>query len=322
MYTFSSHKDGSGPLHGFTLVELLVVIAIIGILVALLLPSIQAAREAARRAQCTNNLKQISLGLHGFHDTYGALPATGTSFNEVSWHIHILPWIEEKNTYENLFKAVKTSKPHTYWADFPDLSLTRIPIYLCPSSEALYGSFSEIVGSLQRYTTHYYGVMGPKGINPATGKDYKFEPFGTCGGRAQQGAFKSCNDWSDRSITGYSFRKITDGTSKTFLLGEISWVDPFKKTMFETWSGGYRSWTQGCMTAGLNYWHCGSKNVSLPINTHSDAVLNDVPFGSQHPGGTHFALCDGSVRFVQQDINFGTYKSLASRDGDEVGEPE
>ena len=144
----------------FTLVELLVVIAIIGILVALLLPAIQAAREAARRSECGNKLKQIALALQNYHDTYKTLPCGGWQDTQMSWLVSVLPFVEQQTLFDQF---IFTTGAYTQTGKNA-LAANPIPAYLCPS-----GVIKMSQETTTLYTTHYYGNMGPKGINPVTG---------------------------------------------------------------------------------------------------------------------------------------------------------
>ena len=159
---------------GFTLVELLVVIAIIGILVALLLPAIQAAREAARRTQCNNNLKQVGVALHNYHDTYKVLPPGGLAGNpRLSWNVLILPFIEQQALHALVnFEANTVVARHDVYATLqahPDRNGAGVHL----SSAVRTKRFEN--GSTTVYTTHYYGVMGPKGTNASTGAAYRWD---------------------------------------------------------------------------------------------------------------------------------------------------
>jgi prepilin-type N-terminal cleavage/methylation domain-containing protein len=195
----------------FTLVELLVVIAIIGVLVALLLPAVQAAREAARRMQCSNNLKQIALALHSYHNFNKRLPPGCDPTNLLSFHVYILPFIEKNDIYLGFnLKAPYSDNNNLKQA------INRIPIYQCPTQGSFlhtqYGSGEWYNGTQITYTNHYYGVSGPKGTNPTSGKKYLMIPTGVQGDIARQGVLTM-----DSRV---KLTQIPDGTSNTLMLGE------------------------------------------------------------------------------------------------------
>ena len=293
--------------------ELLVVIAIIGILIALLLPAVQAAREAARRMHCSNNLKQIGLALHNYHGTHGSFPpGAWTSGNRFTWLVMILPYVEQGALYEQFDQNSQGTNWDTQiYPYLRDTSKTAVSLYLCPSATEVYSSLRELVPGHDEgdsYTTHYHGVMGPKGINPRTGSLYEVIPPDTHGGYAQQGALGRNSD--------VRFRDILDGTSNTFAVGELSWSR----------SGALRAWTRGITNESSGFVAACCRNVEYSIHDADTSYdfgttfmdFNDTSFGSQHPGGTHFLVCDGSVRFVSESIAMDVYKAAASRDGGEV----
>ena len=288
---------------GFTLVELLVVIAIIGILIALLLPAVQAAREAARRAQCTNNLKQLGLALQNYHDTHQTFPPPGMIANQLSWYTLILPFVEQGPIYEKM----NWKEGHFNSAGKMSNAVNRINAFLCPSATGdmeLSGDTNEDWpdgSGIRAYTAHYFGVLGPYGTNATTNQAY------TCkdttmdfGGECSQGTMPQF---------GCKMRDITDGTSNTYMIGEISW-----KTM-----PYYRAWIRGKYADTRGTLYLFSKNVRYPINSKNKDKWNSVAFGSQHPGGAQFAMVDGSARFVPETIDHAIYLATASRDG---GEPK
>ncbi|MFG0261368.1 MAG: DUF1559 domain-containing protein [Novipirellula sp. JB048] len=279
--------------NAFTLVELLVVIAIIGVLVGLLLPAVQAAREAARRMSCSNNLKQLGLALHNYHDTHQAFPLGATAITEgLSLHVGLLPFVEQTNKYEQFIQI----EP---WSSTDNLPLARdapMPMYMCPS-----GPEKMADDNAANYTTHYYGIMGPTGTNPQSGVAYKENTAGPHGGWAEQGLFR----WGWKSK---NFANITDGTSNSLAFGEISWADRNGNNT------RYRSWTRG---GAANSYMAPAKNIARAINSDYTGMFNDMSMGSEHPGGAMFGLCDGSVRFISDSIDFNTYLAAASIDGRE-----
>jgi prepilin-type N-terminal cleavage/methylation domain-containing protein/prepilin-type processing-associated H-X9-DG protein len=297
----------------FTLIELLVVIAIIAVLIGLLLPAVQKVREAANRMKCSNNLKQLALGLHTYHDTHSTFPAAGNAINRLGWHVYVLPYIEQNNLYAK-FDLVTNKTYHAISPGRRELGLVKVVTLFCPSGPREKPDTSGIhVGHPPEYeppttgappfTTHYYGVLGPKGTNPATNQAYTV--FSNSGS-VQHG------DWATQGVfqreTPTRIADITDGTSNTLALAELSWINNVTGTR-------YRTWIRGCHDSNA----CASaRNVVNQINTQGILTYTDIAFGSMHAGGANFAMADGSVLFLPQTINLGLYKSLASRNGGEV----
>jgi prepilin-type N-terminal cleavage/methylation domain-containing protein/prepilin-type processing-associated H-X9-DG protein len=290
---------------GFTLVELLVVIAIIGVLVALLLPAVQSAREAARRLSCQNNLKQLGLAFQNYHDVLGRFPSAGITWNQSSWYVHILPFIEQKNLYDqaNFSKGLYTDGGATQ-AGRGGLALTRIEAFLCPASPAkkmmMTGVHNphtpELIQGQVPYTAHYYGIQGAKGPDPS-GQAYPLSGATTHGAFATSGIMQC-----DGNVR---IANVTDGTSNTLMIGELSWFSERVGTR-------YRTWARGCHDA-----HTASnptRNVASSINTFNIGLFNDIAFGSMHPNGANFAAGDGSVRFLTQNMAMGVYRAAATRD--------
>jgi len=292
--------------HGFTLVELLVVISIIGILIALLLPAVQAARESARRTQCSNNLKQIGLALHMHHDTYGLLPAGWTAYDPATgrpyalgqpgwgWGAKILPYLEQANVEKNLinYRLPVTDPAH---ATARTLALT---IYRCPSDSGKPTFHAEEIhdpggahgpgdGHAEYATTDYIGVFGTTDIHACGG----LPPGQQCRG---DGCFFHNSD--------VKFADVLDGLSQTFLVGERS-----SKLGYSTWVGVpagdacFPSMVLGTATYPPN---------SLAVDAHN--------FSSFHPSGTQFLLGDGSARLIPQTIDVGVYHALCTRSGGDV----
>lgn len=283
---------------GFTLVELLVVIAIIGILVALLLPAIQAAREAARRTQCGNNVKQVALALHTYHDVNRQFPLPGMSANELGWTVSILPQLEQTA----IAQAINYNQGSINHVSKMEFGASYVGSYICPSSPNRQSGYaSEQFNGTVAYTAHYYGILGPRGTNPTDGKAYRCVDLTQAfGGQCQDGIM-----WQYSS----QLSDVTDGTSNTYLLGEMSWSDcPY-----------YRAWIRGKFGDSRGTLYLLSKNLQYPINSRDSSLWNSVAFGSEHPGGCHFAMADASTRFVSDSIDFTVYLATASREG---GEPQ
>jgi prepilin-type N-terminal cleavage/methylation domain-containing protein/prepilin-type processing-associated H-X9-DG protein len=287
---------------GFTLIELLVVIAIIAVLIGLLLPAVQKVRAAAARAQCLNNLKQIGLGLHAYHDVYRALPPGGSTFAGTaghSFHVYILPYIEQEALYRsfNLNQTYNAGTSTT--GNMANRNLVPA-VYLCPSQPIRIGFGADAGWSV----VHYVGNMGPHGTNPDSGAAYDWHDNASQGGYALQGVLGA----------GAKVRltDITDGTSNTILVGELSWGTPAAPVP-------YRGWNRGCGNDTSTYGCIGCRNVAYGINNPASINAgNDLALGSLHTGGANIALCDGSVRFLSENTDLGVLLSMASRNGGEV----
>jgi prepilin-type N-terminal cleavage/methylation domain-containing protein len=312
----------------FTLVELLVVIAIIGILVALLLPAVQAAREAARRAQCVNNLRQIGIAVQNFHDTYkrqpqyhAAILPTPTSVYETSagykwagpiWSILILPFIEEQALYDSFDKKVTLVDPKN-----ADAIKHIVSSYVCPSNETAANPIlqdrADGVGANPKTGLGlYYAVsMGPTQPDmctfcPTTPGNTP-SPTNYCCQGAGYGTNPIDNSTGmfGRSNGIRKFKQIVDGLSHTFLAGETM---PEQCIYQATYAPNFAlagthiplNTFKSCLASGCHYYGCG--------------------FKSAHPGGAHFVMVDASTHFIQETIDYEAYNGLGTRAGSETFE--
>jgi prepilin-type N-terminal cleavage/methylation domain-containing protein len=298
---------------GFTLVELLVVIAIIGVLVALLLPAVQAAREAARRMSCSNNMKQIGIALHVYHDTILKFPF-GWSDRGAGWSAMILPNVEQKNLYDTLQWAESNN-----WdsANTPNRRAceTVIPFYRCPSMAV--AQHHNLNGITQRVPASYRGVASSTADSDDASNSAK-SPKRSMENIDLEGIFYGCST--------IRFADITDGTTNTFMVGESYYDERSSQNgqAMDFWYIGSPQidpWSCKGGTGGTEFSEfCGSTGV--PYNARKIAstsgYVKELSFSSYHPNGSMFCLADGSVRFVSFSINYPTYQSLGSRNGGET----
>jgi hypothetical protein len=284
--------------------------------VALLLPAIQAAREAARRTQCVNQVKQVVLGLQNHADTYKMFPQGSAMNDGLAWNVKILPFIEEQTLYDKFdFKVAWNAGVNVAPA------ITKINAYLCPSGtvdRSQQGAGSEEYtppgGTLTKMAaSSYYGNMGPNGQIPGSSPaaNYTVNATPGFGGFASQGVLLPASTTR--------FADISDGTSKTFAVGEISWNDKSNPPI--TW---YRSWTRGCGSSAANQGSCGmvkqvkeTQNLVRYDGLGSAGNFNNFSFGSMHPGGAEYGMVDGSVKFVADTVDMNAYRAAASRNGNE-----
>ncbi len=317
--------------YGFTLVELLVVIAIIGVLIALLLPAVQQAREAARRMQCTNNLKQIGLALHNHHDTYGAFPAGAANAEAQnngygpSFFIYLLPFLEQNSLYDQTDRASSGWNNATNRTLYQDLVLDFV---ICPSNPASELFPAGTAGNRAATSAQYVGLTGAVEDSNFT-ENRNRQCCNCCGGSNSNGIIASGGVLVPNEELGMA--AVVDGTSNTGIVSEwANFVEDSSGTKYRVDSRHYigmgtdRGWTVDSGTG--NYRRAFSvTTIRWPIN-HNDYTLPGVHenhganngLHSAHPGGVNFLLTDGSVRFLPETINMTTLKRLVTRDDGEV----
>ncbi|MBN2218114.1 MAG: DUF1559 domain-containing protein [Pirellulales bacterium] len=301
------------PVHGFTLVELLVVIAIIGVLVALLLPAVQAAREAARRIQCSNHLKQIGLALNSYHDGHGVLPfACGYSIAQTgTWVSFILPNLEQQAIYDLLDFNLPLSHPNNV------VPVTQMPIswIVCPSDRSagettmpcscLRSEFNPDPSMKLWYPT----CMGPTEPDrcPFCPPEVIRSSDPWCCESSSYGSVYPNNltvGMFGRYPLGIKYGDVTDGLAYTIAAGETL--------------------PDQCIYNGAYANNFPIAGTSIPINTFEVCDVAGGPhyracgYKSMHPGGANFMMGDGSVHFFEEFIDYKLYNDLGTRDGGEV----
>ncbi len=319
--------------HGFTLIELLVVIAIIATLVAILLPAVQQAREAARRSTCKNNLKQIGLALHNYHDTYFSLPP-GYTFSGVKgdrnhgsygWTVAILPFIEQGSLYDALVpNSPNQQKDHykaTATAQEIALFQTVIPMLRCPSDVTPPVPGKEYVQMNNDSTfPHHFDVAASNYLAMAGDGSPTISNTAPYPTTETDGLF-----WGNSNV---KFKDITDGLSNQLMVGERDGGPAGPKSdgtpgnfHAGNWVGPGRVTSNSRFGIGNNI---GRTNTT--INRDYWIIDNETNqgkgFSSLHAGGTQFVMADGAVRFISENINKAeVYNPLGSReDGLVVGE--
>jgi len=326
---------GHGRKRGFTLVELLVVIAIIGILIALLLPAVQAAREAARRSSCTNNLKQLALGMHNYHDVHKAFPWGGnytscpSGWSIFNWRTAVFPFIEQRPSYDEMKAKIVpdfyplgdgNAPPPAVLTPYWNLRVfsSALSIQQCPSDLAA----GQIVNVKSRpwgwtyqansWVSNYYGSVGPSNVYTAG-----------CGLCSTTGVPCPCinTQWygegmsmgppgmfGERSVST-KLGQVLDGTSNTLFIGE--------ERVFTDSSGNLPDNT---MYGGMEHFGVASTvwGVNGPQTPSGGSAYDYQGFSSNHPGSANFALVDGSVRSISQNVNLLTFGQLGTKAGKEA----
>lgn len=307
---------------GFTLVELLVVIAIIAILVALLLPAVQSAREAARRAHCLNNLKQIGIAMHNYHQTFGVFPmgalskqpgvpappeldwSSGLHLLGWAWTVHILPYIEEQQIHDGLdmssvhFRFGPPGSGAFAYGGNLELAGRHITKYHCPTDVHEQRDTSVSIGSgggprsIVLSKTNYIGLIDSrcKPINCDWGmQDFRYDGNGML-----------------FNVSAVKIRDVFDGTSNTLFVGEGT--GDLKTGLHFSWATiAISSMRNGINGPGTN-----------PGDGGYEWSYGHDGFSSWHPGGAQFIMVDGSGRFVSESTSFETLQAISTRAGGEV----
>jgi len=341
----------------FTLVELLVVIAIIGMLIALLLPAVQAAREAARRMSCTNKQKQIVLALHNYHDTHQEFPPGSATRDGLTWHCRIFPFIEMTAQFQELnfdyvyYVAQTTTNPTVGNRNL--LVNNRFDAFVCPSDNA------------QR---HFFWRGYVDGVEQTTGPTFPFHNYLGCGGNSSyltpEGYWGSANvrqypypdnprsdpTFGDLFLGGlfrlsgidgngrnnfwvFDIAHITDGTSNTMAVSETIQANPGTARFADGKGGdnrGFVFYPKMCLFVAFNlpnsrmvervvdlYGCDNASNPDMPCEVDGTGGTLTMAARSRHPGGVVVGMCDGAVKFVSDTVSSAIWKAASSTQGGE-----
>lgn len=308
---FIFKEDSKRSRFGFTLIELLVVIAVISLIMSMLLPAVQKAREAARRLQCSNNLKQLGLALHNYHDAFQKFPPgylsngvtemqptdaeTGTGF---SWMTMLLPMVEQDTVYDDFDFSLAANDPAN-----TDNQHHIIATLLCPSDNEMEKKFIMMDGSneIEVGATNYVGVYGYGNARmmPGMGTGLLFRN------------------------SEVQFRDVKDGTSQTLAIGERT-----QELHRSIWSAAMPGYTVNAGMEMMPMHMEGSSSLVLghvgmdamppmmmmPMHHTPNSTSHVVNFSSNHPGGTNFVAVDGSVHFLSDNVYYDVFRHLGEID--------
>lgn len=329
---------------GFTLVELLVVIAIIGVLVALLLPAVQTAREAARRSSCTNNLRQLGLALHNHHDIFNRLPPGGTYYSTcctpptyTTWTIEILPYMEQQPLYQQYRQnELNTSTNNNL------VGQQRVRTHECPSDSLkgkleipasgpgqtanqnwMHGSYRAVSGKLNLVVGHaawdgYEPQLWPGGVMDHTYKSFLHAIGTSYNGAPVANAAVSAMGGPER------FATATDGLSNTLMIGEYTSRSTSRRATF--WAYTYASFNQSSVGAesrlyGKPYGTSATDTTGCwgtPSLFNNDQTCKRA-FNAEHPSGANWTLGDSSVRFISYNVDINLLQNMGTMAGGETG---
>jgi len=304
----------SRPRSAFTLIELLVVIAIIGILIALLLPAVQQAREAARMAHCSSNLRQIGLALHNYHEAKGTFPpgnitegpCCGTP-SWICWTISILPYLEREDLFERYDSTAHNESPVN-----ANVRQALMPTYACPSEEGVQDlDYPESgPGNGLLYRRGSYRAM--------TGRGKIHAPFfddENCmvdkGGLpyAWRGIIHHIGSPKNRELRTERIADVKDGLSNTLMVGEMATLSHQNRRTF--WAYAYTSY---CLSGAVPNSATLSADFDMCCEALGGCNACKRGWGSHHPGGLQFVTGDGSVHLINRQINMDLFCALATID--------
>jgi len=314
-----------GKRRGFTLVELLVVIAIIGVLVALLLPAVQAAREASRRMSCGSNIKGLITAIHTYHNSFKSTPINyggNAQYNNTGtgkgWMIGILPFVEQQSLWDQIdwTKPVGSNDTAANTNVNTTVATTAIPAFLCPSDGAndrgRMNTRANMPGAAIYGVNNYKAVLGSNWANGNNIVSTPFGPWPNTNNGLDRGNGIICRNSDNQMGNYHGLEAVTDGTSNTFAIGEA-----VPRWTTHTWWWWFNGGTATC---------------AIPPNYKTPQILagtqtlegqwgdwpNNYSFFSRHPAGLQFALLDGSVKWINNSVNIVTYRAMASIQGGET----
>jgi prepilin-type N-terminal cleavage/methylation domain-containing protein/prepilin-type processing-associated H-X9-DG protein len=312
---------------GFTLIELLVVIGIVGVLTAVLLPAVQAAREAARRAQCTNNLRQIGLAMHMYHDAQNVLPPGKKGCCWGTWLIFVLPYMEQQPLFSawNSLGSNATGIPPGFDVDLRyfgvanrTVTSTSVGSYYCPSDLTNAPITAEMNGKLYSCTSQNYAVNFGNSIQLQLDfQDVRFAgaPFVDIG--------SPLTDSMQLGKRPVGFASLRDGMSSTLLVAEVV-VGQGRDLRGFSWWGDAAAF-EAFLAPNSSFpdilfspYYCLDAPPNPPCAGTTTALPDNYAARSRHPGGVNVIMADGSARFVKNSLNIRTWRALSTTQGAEI----